>query len=160
VYLPALKKIRRLAASSKKDAFVGTDFSYGDVLGHPVEEWTHRLLRAETVDAAATRVVESLPRDPAVATSCGYGRRITWLRAAVAVPVKTEYHDRQGVLLKVYHASDIRRVDPRNKRYQPMRQTMKNVVTGHSTLIEYTSFDTDVPVADDQVLPRALERAR
>ncbi|PYM03363.1 MAG: RND transporter, partial [Candidatus Rokuibacteriota bacterium] len=41
IYLPALKKVRRLVASNKKDSFVGTDFSYGDVIGHKVEEWGH-----------------------------------------------------------------------------------------------------------------------
>jgi hypothetical protein len=158
VYLPALKKVRRLTASNRKDAFVGTDFSYGDVLGHPVEEWTHKLLRTENLDGVPVRVVESLPRDAGVASSTGYTKRINWLRAADAVPLKVEYYGPQGALLKTYSCSDIRQVDAKAHRYQPMRQLMKNAATGHSTLIEYSSFKTDVAVASDQFLPRALER--
>lgn len=160
VYLPALKKVRRLTASQRKEAFVGTDFSYGDVLGHPVEEWRHRLLRTETLDGTATQVVESLPRDPGVTAATGYGRRVSWLRAADHVPVKIEYYDPAGTLMKVYSASDIKLVDAAAKRFQPMRQVMKNLVTGHSTLIEYSSFRTDVAVSDGDFQPRSLEAGR
>ncbi len=158
VYLPALKKVRRLTASARKDAFVGTDFSYGDVLGHPVAEWSHRLLRSESVDGVPTRVVESMPRDAGVKTATGYSKRISWLRAADAVPLKVEYYGPQGSLLKTYSCSDIRQVDAKAGRYQPMRQAMSNAATGHTTLIEYSTFKTDVPVTADAFLPRALER--
>ncbi|MBC7634871.1 MAG: outer membrane lipoprotein-sorting protein [Acetobacteraceae bacterium] len=160
VYLPALKKVRRLSASSRRDAFVGTDFSYGDVLGHPVDEWTHRILRKEAIDGVASVVIESIPRDPVVAAATGYSRRISWLRAADMVPVKTEFFGPQQNLIKVYSAADIRLVDPAKRCFQPMRQVMKNVVTGHATIIEYSSFKTDVSVVDDQFQPRALERGR
>ena len=158
VYLPALKKVRRLTASARKDAFVGTDFSYGDVLGHPVAEWSHRYLRSETLDKMAVRVIESLPRDAGVTAATGYSRRISWLRAADAVPLKVEYYGPQGRLLKTYSCSDIRQVDPRVGRYQPMVQAMKNAATGHITRIEYSSFKTDTRLATDAFLPRALER--
>ena len=65
VYLPALKKVRRLAASNKKDSFVGTDFSYGDMIGYKIDDWTHRLLREETVDGAQCYVIESIPKTDA-----------------------------------------------------------------------------------------------
>ena len=158
VFLPALKKVRRLTASNRRYAFVGTDFSYGDVLGHPAEEWTHRLVRKDSINGEAAVVVESLPRDTAIAAATGYSRRVTWLRAADTVPLKAEYYGPQQTLLKVYAASDIRLVDAARHCFQPMRQVTKNVVTGHNTVIEYSSFKTDVGVGDNQFQPRALER--
>ena len=158
MYLPALKKVRRLTASSRRDAFVGTDFSYGDVLGHPVEEWSHRILRKESIEGTPTIVIESIPRDPAVASATNYSRRITWLRTADMVPLKTEYYGPQQGLVKVYSASDIRLVDPTRRCFQPMRQTMKNVVTGHTTVVEYASFKTDMAFGADMFQPRAIER--
>jgi len=157
IYLPALRKVRRLTAANKKDAFIGTDFSYGDIVGYPPEQWTHRLLRTETVDGQPTRVIESLPRDATVAANSGYSRRITWVRAADAVATKAEYYDPQGALLKVYAGSDIRLVDPANHRFQPMRQQMTNVQTGHSTVIAFTDFDTSAAISADRFSPRALE---
>lgn len=160
VYLPALKKVRRLTASNRRDAFVGTDFSYGDVLGHPVEEWSHRAIRKEAIDGTQSIVIVSMPRDAGVAAATGYSRRITWLRATDLVPLKTDFFGPQQNLIKVYSAADIRLVDPARRCFQPMRQVMKNIVTGHMTVIEYSSFKTDVSVGNDQFQPRALERGR
>lgn len=160
VYLPALKKVRRLTASARRESFVGTDFSYGDVLGHPVAEWNHRWLRRETVGGADCDVVESRPRDPSVTAATGYGRRVSWLRKGDQVPVKTEYYDAAGALMKIYEASNIKLVDPARRSFQPMRQVMRNMVTGHRTVIEYSSFRTNVKVSDADFQPRALETAR
>jgi hypothetical protein len=159
VYLPALKKVRRLPASNRRDAFVGTDFSYGDVLGHPVEEWSHRIVRKEAVEGTPTVVIESLARDAGVTAATGYSRRLTWLRAADMVPVKTEFYGPQQNLMKVYTATDIRLVDQARHCFQPMKQVMRNVVTGHTTVIEYASFKTDIAVKDEQFQPRSLERS-
>ena len=72
IYLPAMKKVRRLVSSNKKDSFVGTDFSYGDVIGHRVEDWNHKLLRQERVDGRDCYVVESTPKRAEVADNTGY----------------------------------------------------------------------------------------
>lgn len=158
VYLPALKKVRRLSAANKKDAFVGTDFSYGDVLGHRVEDWNQKFVRKDVLDGKPVIVIESTPKTPEVAANSGYSKRLSWLRATDAVDLKTDYYGPDGKLLKVYVATDIRLVDTKNKRYQPMRQTMTNVVTGHSTRIEYDEYSTDIDIAETQFQPRALER--
>ncbi len=160
VYLPALKKVRRLPASSRKDAFVGTDFSYGDVLGHPVAEWNHRIVRSESLGGVPTRVIESTPRDPGTTAATGYGRRLSWLRTADNMMIRCDYYDAAGTLIKTYVAEDVRLVDPANRRFQAMRQTMRNLTTGHSTTIEYSSFRTDQAVAESQFQPRSLENAR
>lgn len=160
VYLPALKKTRRLPPSSLKDAFVGTDFSYGDVLGHPVADWNHKVVRTEAVNGVATKVIESTPKSAAITAATGYGKRVSWLRASDSVMIKAHYHNAKGTLIKSYSADTIRLVDKANGRYQAMRQTMRNVITGHSTTIEYATFRTDQPVAAGEFEPRSLERAR
>src|SRR5206468_9786935 len=78
IYLPALKKVRRLVASNKKDSFVGTDFSYGDVIGYKVEEWNHKLRGEENVAGRDCYVVESTPRSPQIAANTGCLERIAW----------------------------------------------------------------------------------
>ena len=74
------------------------------------------------------------------------------------MPVKTEFYGPAGNLMKIYTAIDVRLVDPKARRYQPMRQLMRNLGTGHSTLIEYSTFKTDVAFEANQFQPRALER--
>src|SRR5947207_13133838 len=80
VYLPALKKVRRLVAANKRDSFVGTDFSYGDVIGHKVEKWEHYLLGEEAVDNEPCYVIESVPRNESAQSNSGHATRHPWIR--------------------------------------------------------------------------------
>ena len=96
VYVPALRKVRRLAASNKKDSYAGTDFSYGDIIGHRVDEWTHRLVREEMLDEQPCHVVESLPVSDAVTARTGYSKRLWWIRRDNFVAIREEFWDADG----------------------------------------------------------------
>jgi outer membrane lipoprotein-sorting protein len=157
IYLPAMKKVRRLVASNKKDSFVGTDFSYGDVIGHKVEDWNHKLLRQEKVDGRDCYVVESTPKRPEVADNTGYSKRVNWIDKESYVALRGEIFDQNGDLLKRTSAQDVERVDVKNDRYQPMRLVSENVQTGHKTIIEFTNFKANVGVGDEVFAARSLE---
>jgi hypothetical protein len=62
VYLPALKKVRRLVASNKKDSFVAPTSPTPTCIGYKVSDWSYKLLREDTLDRPAVYVVEALPR--------------------------------------------------------------------------------------------------
>ena len=158
VYLPALRKVRRLVAANKKDAFVGTDFSYGDILGHKVGDWEHRLLREDTLDGQPCYVIESVPRSEAVRAASGYSRRVEWVRTDNAVTLRAEMWDLAGEPLKVFVASDVRQVDAVRGKWQAMRLEMTTIQTGHRTLIRYERFQTNQGIADDFFTPRYLDR--
>jgi outer membrane lipoprotein-sorting protein len=157
IYLPAMKKVRRLVASNKKDSFVGTDFSYGDVIGHKVEDWNHKTLRQEKVDGRDCYVVESTPKRSEVTDNTGYSKRISWIDTESYVAVRGEIYDQNGELLKRQTAQDVERVDPKNNRYQPMKLVSENVQTGHKTVIEFKHFKANVGVGDEVFAARSLE---
>jgi outer membrane lipoprotein-sorting protein len=157
IYLPAMKKVRRLVASNKKDSFVGTDFSYGDVIGHKVEDWTHKVVSQEKIGDRECYVVESLPKRPEVADNTGYSKRVSWIDKQSFVAIRGEIYDQSGGLLKRTLAEDVRRVDEKNDRYQPMKLTAENVQTGHKTVIEFANFKANVGVGDEVFTARALE---
>jgi outer membrane lipoprotein-sorting protein len=157
IYLPAMKKVRRLVASNKKDSFVGTDFSYGDVIGHKVEDWNHKTLRQEKVDGRDCYVVESTPKRSEVTDNTGYSKRISWIDTESYVAVRGEIYDQNGELLKRQTAQDVERVDPKNNRYQPMKLVSENVQTGHKTIIEFKHFKANVGVGDEVFAARSLE---
>jgi predicted RND superfamily exporter protein len=159
IYLPASRKIRRLAASDKRDGYVGTDFSYGDVVGHRPTDWTQKLVGEETVDGAPCWVVESLPARPEIAEQSGYGRRVNWLRKDNLVAVKGEAYDEAGALLKRFTASDIRLVEPAKGRWQAMKTTAENVQTGHMTEIVFEELKAGVGLEESRFTTRALEEA-
>lgn len=157
IYLPALKKVRRLSASNKRDSFVGTDFSYGDMIGHKVEEWNHRLLKEDTVDGALCYVIESTPRTPAVQANSGYSKRLSWIHKSNYSTVQAETWDEAQQPFKRMQFSDLRQVGGAG-RWQAMRMQAENRQTGHRTLIEFTRFEADVKVADDVFTSRSLEQ--
>jgi predicted RND superfamily exporter protein len=157
VYLPALHKVRRLAAGEKRDSFVGTDFSHGDVIGHKVADWNHTLIKNETVDGAQTAVIDSVPRDDTVKSSTGYGRRVSWVRLDNWVLVRSEFYDETGALLKRFSARDLKLVDAAAQRWQPMELYMKNVQTEHESTIRYHEFEVGVAVPANAFSSRALD---
>jgi hypothetical protein len=157
IYLPALGKVRRLSASNKKDAFVGTDFSYADVIGYKVDEWKHKLLREENVDGIAHYVIESLPETAQITSQTGYSRRISWVRKDNFVASKGEAYDAGGQLLKKFIQSDIRAAGS-NGKWQAMLSEAENVQTGHKTSIRLQEFKADQNVAESLFSVRELEK--
>lgn len=158
IYLPALKRVRRLLASNKKDSFVGTDFSYGDVIGFKVEEWRHTLVRQEKVDGVLCHVVNSLPASAAVLETSGYSRRLQWIRADNFVTVQGQYFDAGGRLWKTFAMSDLRIADPSRNRWQPMRLESRDVQSGHATIIQLENFRPNQGLNADKFNPRVLDQ--
>lgn len=158
VYLPALKKPRRLASNNKKSSFVGTDLSYGDIVGHKPQDWTHKLVRQEALGEAKTYVVESLPNAPEVAAESGYSKRVSWIAKDSFVAVKVDFYDPAGALLKTADSADLKQVDAKRKKWQPMLVQVKNHQTGHSTAVKMDKFEANTKVGDDYFSVRYLEK--
>jgi len=157
IYLPAMKKVRRLVASNKRDSFVGTDFSYGDVIGHKATDWVHRFIREDNVAGKDCYIIESLPKDRGVQEISGYSRRVSWIDKESWVATRVDIYDTNGELLKRITSEDIREVDRTHHKWQPMKQTSANVQTGHSTVLEFKNFKANVGVSDNVFTTRSLE---
>lgn len=157
VYLPALGKVRRLSASNKKDSFVGTDFSYGDIIGHKPEEWTHKILREEMNDGAQCYVIESTPSSDAVKQNSGYSKRVTWVRKDNFVASRVDFWDEGEQPLKRISTTDIRQVG-KNGKYQAMVSVAENLQNGHRTTIQFDEFKADQNVAASLFTPRNLDK--
>jgi uncharacterized protein len=158
IYLPALKKVRRLVSSNKKDSFVGTDFSYGDVIGQRPEDWNHKILKNETVDGKDCWVIESLPKTDQTKEDSGYSKRVGWIDKKSFVAVKAESFDTQGALLKKISARNITLVDEKNNKWIPMNIEAENVQTNHKTLIEFKNYKANQGVKDELFTTRSLEK--
>ncbi len=158
IYLPALKKTRRLVANNKKDSFVGSDFSYGDILLPKMEFYKHTLLRTESLDGQDCYVIESIPRDDDVKRDSGYSRKITWVRKDNFLETKVEYYDVSGRLLKTQNISVHKLVEPDTHRWIALRREMINHQTNHKTIFTFDRIEADVPVADDMFTTRSIER--
>lgn len=158
IYLPALKKVRRLVSNNKKDSFVGTDFSYGDVIGHRPEDWVHKIVKEEKIEGKDCWVIESVTKSETVKENSGYSKRISWVDKESFVSMKGEAYDVSGQLLKKFTAKNIQKVDAKNNKWQPMYLEAENVQSNHKTILEFKNYKANQGVKDELFTTRYLEK--
>ncbi len=158
LYLPALKKSRRLVANNKKDSFLGSDFSYGDISLPKVDQYRHTLQASELIDAHDCYVIESVPADETVKFNSGYSRKLTWVRTDNFLEAKVEYYDISGRLLKTQNISKHQLVEPATGRWFAQHREMINHQTGHQTVLNFDQIEAGVAAPDDQFTTRSIER--
>jgi outer membrane lipoprotein-sorting protein len=158
VYLPALKKVRRLAAANKKDSFFGTDLSYGDVIGHKVEDWNHRLVSEVNDNGKLEYLIESTPKSNDISQQSGYAKRLLWINETSFMAEKIEFYDLQEQLLKTTLFLDSKEIDVRGHRWQAMRVEIQNHQTGHKTEILFDHFSANKGVNDNYFNTRYMEK--
>lgn len=158
IYLPSVKKVRRLVSSNKKDSFVGTDFSYGDVIGHKVKEWDHKLVKEEEVDGKPCYVIESTPKDASIKANTGYSKRVGWIEKDNFVTLKGVLYDEAGELLKEAKFTNYTEVDPVRHKWQAGQLEMRNVQAEHATVIHIDQLKVNVGVKEDYFTTRYMEQ--
>lgn len=104
LYLPALKRIKRIASSNRSGAFMGSEFSYEDLGNDEVEKYDHRYLGETDLDGVNTYQLERTPK-----LKSGYSKQIVWLDQAELRAWRIEYYDRGGRLLKTLYPRDYER---------------------------------------------------
>ena len=158
IYLPSVKKVRRLVSSNKKDSFVGTDFSYGDVIGHKPKEWNHTLVKEEEVDGKPCYVIESTPKDASTKANTGYSKRVNWIQKDNFVTLKGVLYDESGELLKETKFTNYTEVDPARHKWQAGQLETRNVQAEHSTVIHIDQLKVNIGVKDDYFTTRYMEQ--
>lgn len=152
LYLPSMKKTRRISGSSaKKDYFMGSDFTYDDMGSRNVDEDEHKLLGNETIAGNVCWKLESTPKDPRDL----FSKKITWIRQDCLVPIKVEYYDRMGKLHRQLTLSDIQRV---NGFWVAQKLEMVNVQTGHKTILEIKNSKFNVALPEAKFNVTTLEK--
>ena len=160
IYLPALKKVRRLVVNNKKDSFVGSDFSYGDILLPVVDTYRHRLLKSEALDGEDCYVIESLPANEQIQKDYGYSKWVAWIRKSNFMEKKAEYYDSSGRLLKTQRIPAVKEVDPKAHKWWALSREVLNHQTGHRTELVFDLLDADKSVSEDFFTTRYLEREK
>jgi uncharacterized protein len=158
LYLPALRKSRRIAASDRGDYFLGTDLTYEDVKKETkvaLEDYTWRTLGEEEVDGHRCLRVEAVPVSEAIARELGYGRVEFFVDAEIWMVRRAEYHDRAGRHLKTSRVTEIRHVDG---IWTPHRIEVTNHRTGHRTVFTISDVDYDRELPESLFTEPALRR--
>ncbi len=150
LYMPAMKKVRRISGASKNEYFMGSDFTYDDMGDRNVEEDTHTLLGEENIDGHDCWKVESVPVDP----EDMYTRKVVWVCKEADMAIKAEYYDKDG-LLKIYKALEFRLHDG---FWTLFRSEMDNVSRNHKTVMEAASVQYDSGIDEELFRVSTIQR--
>jgi len=152
LYMPAMKKTRRISGSSaKKEYFMGSDFTYEDMGNRNVNDDTHKLLREEVVDGQKCWVIESKPKN----SDHIYSKVISWIRQDAYVATKVEFYDKMGSLQKTLMVSEIKKVDG---FWTSHKMHMMNHQRNHQTIITINSIEYNIDVDETTFTVNALEK--
>jgi len=159
LYLPALKRVRRIAASNRSGPFMGSEFSYEDLASQVVEQFTYRWLReeacpGEAFDSLTCFVIERRP----IEARSGYSRQVVWIDQEEYRTVKIDYYDRREAALKTLSLSQYEQYAGRFWRAGDM--LMSNHQTGQSTRLVWSEYEFGVGLRESDFTPQALTRVR
>jgi len=151
IYLPALKKTKRISSDSKSDYFMGSDFTYDDLGDRKLEDDTHKLLREETLNGKECYVVESVSIDE----DYMYSKTVVWINKSNFVGVKKEFYDEDEDLLKIL---TIKEVEEISGIWVIINSEMKNVQKNHRTSIVLSNIQINSGMSASKFTERMMMR--
>ncbi len=154
LYLPALKRVKRIASDNKSGPYMGSEFAYEDIASQELEKYTYKYLRDEIFEGAACFVVERIPVDE----NSGYKRQVVWIDKAEYRPLKTDFYDRKDALLKTLINKGYKKY--LEHQWRPDEMFMENVQNGKTTRILWKSYRFRTGLVDKDFQVDDLKRAR
>ena len=154
LYLPALKRVKRINSKNKSGPFMGSEFAYEDIASQEVEKYTYKHLRDETLNGIDCFVIE---RYPAYEHS-GYTRQVAWINKEEYRPEQVVFYDRKNTLLKTLTYNGYRQY--LDKYWRADEMFMENHQTGKSTKLTWSDYQFRTGLEDRDFNKNSLKRAR
>ena len=154
LYLPSLRRVRRIVSSQKDRSFVNSDYTYEDLEKRKVGKDNHTLLRSESLGKHECWVLESVPKET---SESQYGKLVSWIAKDIYVPVQTEFYDSRDTLSKRYTAQDIKKIDG---IWTVTESEMHNLKDGTRTIIKILSVRYNTGIPDRVFTTGYLEHAK
>jgi hypothetical protein len=154
LYLPALKRVKRIASDNKSGPFMGSEFAYEDISSQEVEKYTYKYIKDENIVGVDCFVIERYPVDE----KSGYTRQVVWIDIDQYRTMKIDYYDRKNSLLKTltYHEYN----QHLNKYWRANKMSMVNRQTGKSTDLLFNDYKFANGFSESDFNQNSLKRAR
>lgn len=151
LYVPAVDLIKRISADDKNSSFIGSDFTYEDVSGRHWTEDTHSLISdSESTGERETYLISSVPLE----SYKGFSEKKSWIDKKTHLPLREEYYDDKGKLLRVFTADKIEVIDGIETITQ---RTMTNEKKKQHTTITFDNIDYNTGVTEKVFTERYLK---
>ena len=154
LYLPALKRVKRISSSKQSGSFMGSEFSYEDLSAVEVEKFIHRYLRDEACGDLECAVLERTP----LSEDSGYSRQLVWLDREELRTMQVQFFDRREEHLKTMVVEDYAKY--LDRFWRGGKVGMTNHLTGKSTVLHWTDFEFGTDLDEGDFTRTALKRVR
>ena len=154
LYLPALKRVKRIASNNKSGPFVGSEFAYEDLTSQEVEKYTYKYLRDEVINGETCFVMERYPVDP----KSGYTRQVVWIDQSEYRVLKIDYYDRKDAKLKTLVMESYQQY--LDQYWRADRMEMVNHQTGKKTELAWMDYQFGNGFTERDFDQRSLQKAR
>jgi len=157
IYLPALKKVKRIPSADKSGSFMGSDFSYFDMTDRDLEDYDFKLIKETKVRGHDAWIIEYIPRNKKIIKESGYIKTVAIVRKDIYVIVRSINYMRNGK--KKY--LDLRKIHKQNGVWVVDEMTMttkKGKATIHKTVLKFKNIKVNKLLNDDLFTTRRLEK--
>jgi len=154
LYLPALKRVKRISSRNKSGPFMGSEFAFEDLSSFEIEKYRYNFIGEEKLNNMETYMIEQFPVDE----NSGYTRRIVWLDKAEYRVQKIDFYDRKNALLKTLTYQDYKQY--LNKFWRANHAQMINHQSGKSTELHWTNYAFETGLKDTDFNRNTLKRVR
>ena len=154
LYLPALKRVKRISSRNKSGSFMGSEFAYEDISSQEVEKYTYKYIKDDVCGDSKCFVIERYPVDEL----SGYTRQVAWINQKEYRPYKIVYYDRKNALLKTLTYNDYQQY--LGQYWRADKMFMENHQTGKTTLLSWKNYKFGNGLTKRDFDRNSLKRAR
>ncbi|MEE9397817.1 MAG: outer membrane lipoprotein-sorting protein [Methylococcales bacterium] len=154
IFMPAIKRVKRISSVNKSGPFMGSEFSYEDIADQTLKKFHYKFLGNEVVDGHECFMLERIP----AYEYSGYTRQIESMDTEIYQPRKITYYDRKGALLKTLKFSGYEQY--LGKHWRPNQMNMENHQSGKTTQLIWTNYEFQIAVTDLDFTQNSMKRIR
>lgn len=154
IYLPSLKRVKRISSKNKSGPFMGSEFAYEDLASQEVDKYTYKYLKDDKANNVDCFVIERIP----AYEFSGYTKQLVWINKVEYRPEKIEFYDRKNSLLKTLHQTGYKKY--LGQYWRPDEMLMENHQTGKSTLLKWSDYQFRTELDESDFNRNSLKRAR
>jgi hypothetical protein len=158
LFMPALRKTRRIISSEKAKNFMGSEFSYADMTPPALDDFTYAILGEAEAEGVMCWEIETIPVDDDVADENGFSKRVVHIAKENFVIRKAVYFDLDGELHKELNVKEIREIDTETHKYRFMHMIMTNKQNDRRSVMKVNEIQFNPDVKDEYFTTRYLER--
>ncbi len=154
LYLPSLKRVKRISPRSKVAPFMGSEFSYEDLSSYEVKKYTYKYISEVKLNGVACFVLDRFPKN----NHSGYSRQRVWVEKARYIALKIDYYNKKNEKIKTLYFKNF--VNHLDQYWFPHEMKMKNHQSGKTSVLDWRNYRFRQPLRDADFNPMSLKRIR